>query len=79
MGALHAGHVELIKRCRELPDFVVVSIFVNPTQFGVGEDFGRYPRPLEQDLRQCESAGVDLVFVPSRRDRVPPRRRLDLR
>jgi pantoate--beta-alanine ligase len=64
MGALHAGHVELIKRCREIADFVVVSIFVNPTQFGAGEDFGRYPRPLEHDLQRCESAGVNLVFVP---------------
>jgi pantoate--beta-alanine ligase len=64
MGALHAGHVELVKHCRNNCGFVVVSIFVNPTQFGPGEDFERYPRPLADDVRQCETAGADLVFAP---------------
>jgi pantoate--beta-alanine ligase len=62
MGALHAGHVSLIEAARAANGFVVVSIFVNPTQFGPNEDFTRYPRPLERDLDLCR--GVDLVFVP---------------
>jgi pantoate--beta-alanine ligase len=65
MGALHQGHVQLIRHCRALADLIVVSIFVNPTQFGPGEDFDRYPRPLEEDLRRCAGAGADLVFAPS--------------
>jgi pantoate--beta-alanine ligase len=64
MGALHDGHLRLIEECKAVTDWVVVSIFVNPTQFGPGEDFARYPRPLEDDLDQCEDAEVSMVFVP---------------
>jgi pantoate--beta-alanine ligase len=64
MGALHDGHIRLIESCREVADRVVVSIFVNPTQFGPAEDLARYPRPLENDLRRCTDAGAHLVFVP---------------
>jgi pantoate--beta-alanine ligase len=65
MGALHDGHVRLLERCRAEADWIAVSIFVNPTQFGPNEDFTRYPRPLEEDLARCRSAGVDLVFAPT--------------
>jgi len=71
MGALHAGHVKLIEECRRLADFTVVSIFVNPTQFAPGEDFDRYPRTLDDDLRACEAAGASLVFTPTRADVYP--------
>src|SRR5712692_5843287 len=64
MGALHAGHVSLIRSARQETGFVVVSIFVNPSQFGAGEDLERYPRPLAQDLQVCEEHRADLVFVP---------------
>jgi len=74
MGAIHAGHSSLIKLARELADVVVVSIFVNPLQFGPAEDYERYPRPLDDDLETCRRDGVDLVFVPSVSDLYPPGR-----
>ncbi len=64
MGNLHQGHLALVHRARELADYVVVSIFVNPLQFGPNEDFQRYPRTLAQDTDKLESAGVELLFAP---------------
>ncbi len=71
MGALHVGHASLIDAARRRCGFVVVSLFVNPTQFGPGEDFDNYPRPLEQDLALCEQHGVDVVFAPSAAEMYP--------
>ncbi len=65
MGALHSGHLSLIQRARQQNAIVVVSIFVNPLQFGPKEDFQDYPRNLEQDRLLCEQAGVDVIFAPS--------------
>ncbi len=65
MGALHEGHVSLIRLARDRGAVVVVSIFVNPTQFGPSEDFTRYPRNLEADLAACAAAGADVVFAPA--------------
>lgn len=64
MGALHAGHSALIERAESGCNFVVVSIFVNPTQFGPDEDFQRYPRTLDADIALCRDLGVDLIYVP---------------
>src|SRR4051794_21995736 len=65
MGALHEGHAGLLREARRVADAVVVSIFVNPLQFGPGEDLDRYPRSFDADLRLCGEAGVHLVFAPS--------------
>ncbi len=73
MGALHEGHFSLIRASRDQTDLTVVSIFVNPTQFGQGEDLQAYPRPEEQDLAACRELGVAAVFLPSV-DEMYPRR-----
>ncbi|MDQ0875165.1 pantoate--beta-alanine ligase [Paenibacillus sp. V4I3] len=65
MGYLHEGHASLLRKARAQSGLVVLSIFVNPLQFGPGEDFERYPRNTERDLQLAEAAGVDLVFMPS--------------
>lgn len=65
MGALHAGHASLIKKAKETCDKVVVSVFVNPIQFGPNEDYNKYPRTLENDKKLCDESGVDIVFAPT--------------
>jgi pantoate--beta-alanine ligase len=71
MGALHAGHMSLINAAVEKCGFVVVSIFVNPAQFGPNEDFDKYPRTLQQDCQSCQDAGVDVIFAPAKQEMYP--------
>jgi len=71
MGYLHEGHLKLIDIAKEHSDFSVVSIFVNPTQFGPREDFSKYPRDFERDKKLCESRGTDLIFAPSVEEMYP--------
>jgi pantoate--beta-alanine ligase len=72
MGALHEGHASLIERARRESDRIVVSIFVNPAQFGPGEDLTRYPRDEERDRRRCDRLGVDAVWAPPIEEVYPP-------
>jgi pantoate--beta-alanine ligase len=65
MGALHEGHLSLVRRARRENRLVVVSVYVNPTQFGPREDFSRYPRPFRRDAELCRRAGVDVIFHPA--------------
>ncbi|WP_437677961.1 pantoate--beta-alanine ligase [Sorangium sp. So ce131] len=72
MGALHAGHLALIAEAKRRADFVAVTVFVNPTQFGAGEDLARYPRTLDRDLAGCAEAGAAGVFAPEVAAMYPP-------
>jgi pantoate--beta-alanine ligase len=71
MGYFHNGHLNLMKEGKRRSDFLVVSIYVNPTQFGPGEDFEKYPRDFERDARLSESVGVDVIFMPSNAEMYP--------
>src|SRR5690348_18365361 len=66
MGALHEGHLKLVDEARRVADIVVMSIFVNPLQFGPNEDFARYPRTLEHDSAMAQQRGVDFLFTPTK-------------
>ena len=71
MGALHRGHLELVRQAQELADHVIVTIFVNPTQFAPGEDYDAYPRTLDADMEALSTVGADLVWAPSVTDAYP--------
>lgn len=72
MGYLHEGHLSLIELLKDRCDFIILSIFVNPTQFGIEEDLGKYPRDLNRDLELCKEREVDLVFAPEDAEMYPP-------
>ena len=71
MGYLHAGHASLMRRAKEDCEFTVLSIFVNPLQFGPNEDFDRYPRDTDRDTALAEDNGIDLIFIPSVQEMYP--------
>ena len=73
MGYFHEGHLSLMREARRISDFVITSIYVNPTQFGPKEDFSKYPRDFERDHRMAREAGVDVIFYPSNDEMYPPR------
>ena len=78
MGALHSGHLSLIEIARQHSDFVVASVFVNPQQFGPGEDFDQYPRQAEKDAAMLEAGGTDLLFLPEPKEIYPVQPRFKL-
>src|SRR3989338_5130120 len=71
MGFLHEGHMSIIRKAKKDTDCVIVSIFVNPTQFGPKEDFKRYPRDLNRDLKLCKKEGVDIIFATEAKEMYP--------
>jgi pantoate--beta-alanine ligase len=71
MGYFHEGHLQLMREAKKMADHVVTSIYVNPTQFGPKEDFSKYPRDFDRDLKMAESAGVDVIFYPANKEMYP--------